>query len=937
MTGLDFRYVNGAIHLPAARLWLDAHQPIGPEETVFVSHAHSDHTAAHARVLFSAPTQRLMRARVAGQRVEQVLEFGRAYDGADLGIGSRRLTLLPAGHIFGSAMSLIDEESGSLLYTGDFKLRPGRSSEPCEPRRADVLVMETTYGRPEYVFPPVDEVLAGVLRFCHEALDQDEIPVLLGYSLGKSQEVLCGLAGAGLRMMLSEPVSELTAVYASFGIPFPEYGLLDPKIAAGHVVLAPPGATVGGLRRRLGRVRVAVLTGWAVTPGCHFRYQADAAFPLSDHADFPDLVELVRQVSPRRVYTLHGFAVEFAAHLRRLGVDARALGQEEQLELPTVGWRALESIPDRRRVLDSSASGPRVAPGDARGALSSAGSPDAFVGFAGTCAEIGTQRSKIEKRDTLARYLAAVDPEWLPAVVGWFSGWVFPPSANRALQVGWAVIRDAVCEVTGLTQATFRQVYLKHSDTGATVEEVMHSRKSPDGPAGGALRLSDVAEAFEGMFAARGPSAKRPVLAAVLQRCSPLEARYLVKILTGNLRIGLKEGLVEESVARAFGVPADGVREAHQCTGDLGETARLARERRLASAGVIPFRPVRVMLASPEPDADAILARVQEWGGVGDLGSEAPRVRTVWIEDKYDGIRCQLHRRGDRVMLFSRDLKDVTPMFPELAASARRLSADVILDGEVVAMEGGRVLPFQELQRRLGRREGDLFLSRDIPVRLVVFDLLWWNGEDLLRTSLRRRRDLLDQLTLPTGLLRAAVHETSTREEIESAFVAARARGNEGLLIKDPNSAYLPGRRGIAWLKLKRPGATLDCVVVGAEYGHGRRHGVLSDYTFAVRDVASGELKTIGKAYTGLTNEEIARLTVHFLSRVRRQAGRYHEVEPDVVLEIAFDSLQPSARHSSGLAMRFPRIVRIRDDKGVGDIDTIETAWRWVPRRSAER
>jgi DNA ligase-1 len=305
----------------------------------------------------------------------------------------------------------------------------------------------------------------------------------------------------------------------------------------------------------------------------------------------------------------------------------------------------------------------------------------------------------------------------------------------------------------------------------------------------------------------------------------------------------------------------------------------------------------------------------------------------VWIEDKYDGIRCQLHKVDSRVALFSRDLKDITSMFHEVAETARHLPSDVILDGEIVAMRGKVVLPFAELQKRLGRRGQDLFLREEVPIQFVVFDLLWHNGSSLLMEPLRERRRRLDQITLPTGLRLAQVSQARTVDEIEAAFTSARARGNEGLIAKDPQSHYSPGRRGLMWLKLKKALATLDCVVVGAEYGHGKRSQVLSDYTFAVRDETTRELKTIGKAYTGLTDAEIAELTRHFLARTVERQGRFHIVQPDTVLEIAFDRIQESARHSSGLALRFPRIVRIRSDKSLEQIDTVENARRLLTVR----
>jgi DNA ligase-1 len=327
------------------------------------------------------------------------------------------------------------------------------------------------------------------------------------------------------------------------------------------------------------------------------------------------------------------------------------------------------------------------------------------------------------------------------------------------------------------------------------------------------------------------------------------------------------------------------------------------------------------MLASPEETAAAIWERVR-----GSAPSESG-VHPVWLEDKYDGIRCQLHKIGKRVALYSRDLKEITATFPELTDAVHGMAQGFILDGEIVAMRGEEVLPFSELQKRLGRRQGDLFMRDEVPIKFVAFDLLWFSGNSYLNRPLRERRKELESLTpIPDCLRLARITEANSIEQIESAFDAARSRNNEGLMIKDPDSLYTPGRRGLAWLKLKKAFATLDCVVVGAEYGHGKRNKLLSDYTFAVRDESTGELRTIGKAYTGLTDAEIAELTNHFLSTAISQYGRYFEVKPDTVLEIAFDKIQASTRHSSGLALRFPRILRIRTDKSVDEIDTLANA-----------
>jgi DNA ligase-1 len=329
------------------------------------------------------------------------------------------------------------------------------------------------------------------------------------------------------------------------------------------------------------------------------------------------------------------------------------------------------------------------------------------------------------------------------------------------------------------------------------------------------------------------------------------------------------------------------------------------------------FRPIKCMLASPEPTAEAIWERFAA-------------TEVVYVEDKFDGIRAQLHRGAGRAEIFSRDLRRMTDQFPELAEQARGFAAELILDGEIMAFEHGKKLTFFDLQKRLGRKDegADLFAtaSADVPVVFVAFDLLWMNGESFLRRPLRERREALQSLKLPTGFQAAQVYAAHSADEIENAFREARRRLNEGLMVKDPESIYSPGRRGMFWFKLKKELATLDVVVVAAELGHGKRNHVLSDYTFAVRDETNGDLLTIGKAYSGLTDVEIAELTEHFKKQTIATHGRYREVKPDTVLEIAFDSIQPSTRHQSGLALRFPRIKAIRRDKTIDAIDTVAYA-----------
>ena len=329
MSALEFHFRDGGIHFPRLRLWFDPHR--AKDELAFVSHAHSDHTARHREVILTEATARLMQARLGGRRVEHLLRYGEARvfqrDGVEF-----QLTLLPAGHILGSAMALLECDGESLLYTGDFKLRPGLTAEVCEPRRADVLIMETTFGQPRYRFPASGEVLRDLVRFCRETIDSGATALLHCYSLGKSQEVLRGLAEAGLPIALHESVFAMTKIYEQFGHQFPAHEELGDRHGRGWVVFCPPGASRPAAAQ-LGPSRSAVITGWALDPGCKYQNRCDAAFPLSDHADYPDLIEFVRRVQPRRVHTLHGFAADFAGTLRRFGFDSSSLSEDEQLEL----------------------------------------------------------------------------------------------------------------------------------------------------------------------------------------------------------------------------------------------------------------------------------------------------------------------------------------------------------------------------------------------------------------------------------------------------------------------------------------------------------------------------------------------------------------------------------------------------------------------------
>jgi DNA ligase-1 len=907
---IEVRYERG-VYLPQQDFWLD---PWDAKRFAFVSHAHGDHIAPHKVVVVSERTARLMQVRVPGSRIEHALPFGEKRS-----IRSLELMLIPAGHIFGSAQCLLFAGDETLLYTGDFKLRPGKSAEQAEWRQADTLVMETTFGLPRYRFPPTKEVIDTMVAFCAETIDDGEVPVLLGYSLGKAQEILCSLEGAGLTSMLHGSVYRMTRIYEQFGQSFCKYLRYNGNDIAGKVLICPPSANRSQMLEKIPRKRVALISGWAVDPDAVYRYQVDAAFPLSDHADYDDLLRYVQLVQPRRVFTLHGFAAAFATDLRLRGVEAWALSEENQMELHLGGRNmTLQSF--------SKAVGtPRRPPQST--------SQSEFLQFADVGEAIATTPAKLEKISLLSDYLRGLTNEQLRIVTKYFTGRAFAQSDPRTLQVGWAVIFRALQEATKIGDGEFQHVAGRHGDAGKTAFEVLDGRTAPQ-----PFSILDSAELFQNLHRARGPIAKAKLLQGRFSTLSAREGQYVVKILTGDLRIGLREGLVEESIAKAFDVPLDEVKRVNMLLGDIGQTALLASRKELHEAELSMFRPIKCMLATPEPSANAVWSRFI--AAAGDKRSQpgSSIAGAVYVEDKFDGIRAQLHRSKDRVEIFSRDLRRITGQFLELAEQAVKFDQELIADGEIIAFAEGRRLTFFDLQKRLGRKDenGDLFAgaSADVPVAFVIFDLLWLNGRSLLNTPLRKRREQLGKLVLPPQFQKAKVTPAHSANEIEQIFQDARQRLNEGLMIKDPESFYLPGTRGMYWFKLKRELATLDVVVVAAELGHGKRNHVLSDYTFAVRDERTGELLPIGKAYSGLTDVEIAELTEHFKQNTIADHGRYRRVKPNVVLEVAFNSIQPSTRHASGLALRFPRIKTIRRDKDVASIDTLQYA-RELARHSA--
>ena len=559
---------------------------------------------------------------------------------------------------------------------------------------------------------------------------------------------------------------------------------------------------------------------------------------------------------------------------------------------------------------------------------------------------ISQTTSKLQKIDLLAGYLRSLDDEEVRIACTYFTGAPFPAWDGRVLNVGWSAIVEALRDVSGASEDDLEASYLQHGDLGQAASELL-TRKARPALFHTPLTLRAVDGAFTHMAAATGKGSRQTKIEgmrSLLSDADPLEAKYLVRIITSDMRVGLKAGLLEEAIARAFDQLLSDVRRANMLTSDIGAVAVLARHGRLQEAHLQLFRPFHFMLAetifSAEeafeagPSTGLRAGRVDgDGGGPFDGAQGRPPVSLV-VEDKYDGIRAQVHCDGQHLVIFTRTLDSITASFPELHGELLALGRSYIIDGEIVAWKDGRAIPFTLLQQRL-RRKNPAALMGAVPVVMFVFDLLCLGSEELLDRPVAERQQILDTLRFGRAVQRAFATMASTPADLEARFREARDRGNEGLVVKRPDSRYQPGRRGRQWVKWKEALATLDVVVVAAEYGHGKRAGVLSDVTFAVRD--GDRLAPIGKAYSGLTDAEIASLTAWYLAHTVRDHGRVKFVEPKILLEVAFDAVTRSARHPSGYALRFPRIKRIRDDKTPEEINTLEDVARIFDRQGASR
>ena len=518
----------------------------------------------------------------------------------------------------------------------------------------------------------------------------------------------------------------------------------------------------------------------------------------------------------------------------------------------------------------------------------------------------------------VADFLCKLRPEEIEPAVSMILGRAFPKWDQRTLEVSWMTLANIIRKLTNADWKIFLEAFRQTGDVGNSTRIVFEKSKVRrqatllEKP----LTILEVRRIFEAIAQAYGVGSREKrerLVETLLGKASPIEAKYLVKVMIGEMRTGFHEGLMELAVSKAFNIPENIVRRAVMMRGDIGEVAYIAKtggKEALSRLGFKIFHPIKPMLAQM---AENVEEAIREHGG-----------KTAF-EYKLDGARIQIHKRGEEVRIFSRRLTDVTASLPEIVELIRREvhAEEAIMEGEVIAVgEDGNPLPFQHLMRRFRRIRGIEKVSKKIKLQLFLFDLIYLNGESLIDTPYIERRKKLAEVAGNVPLTKQLI--TGNSEQAQKFLEEAVNAGHEGLVAKKLDSPYTPGIRGKKWFKIKKTLEPLDLVIVAAEYGYGRRHGWLSDYYLAARDEETGEFLVVGKTFKGLTDEEIIEMTKRLKEIAIEENARGVVVPPKIVVEVAYNEIQKSPKYKCGMALRFARITRVRDDKTPEEADTIQ-------------
>ena len=544
--------------------------------------------------------------------------------------------------------------------------------------------------------------------------------------------------------------------------------------------------------------------------------------------------------------------------------------------------------------------------------------PTSFRLLAELCERLEATKKRLLMIDAVADFLKRLDQEEVEPAVAMILGRPFPRRSQQTLDVSWATLSGIIERMAGVERKEFWQAFSKSGDIGSATKAVLENSKTRRQAVlfERALTIVEVRRDFSAIAETSGTGSrerKERLMEALFSLASSVEAKYLVRIFIGEMRTGFHEGLMEQTAAKAFDIPLVDVQKASMVTGDVGEVASVLKaegREGLERIGFEVFRPVQPMLAQM---ADNVEEALKEHGG-----------KTAF-EYKYDGARVQIHKHGDEVRIFSRRLTDATGSLPEIveAVITNVVAGEAILEGEVVAVNSsGSPIPFQHLMRRFKRVHAIEESAEQVPVKLYLFDALYLDGESLISFRYLQRRQRLSEII---GKIPLATQIVTEDAKMAKHFLdEALAAGHEGLMVKDVASVYIPGIRGKRWLKIKPILEPLDLVIVAAEYGYGRRHGWLSDYHLAARDAETGEFLEVGKTFKGLTDVEIIEMTRRLKEIATRETMGRVFVVPKIVVEVAYNEIQKSPKYSCGMALRFARITRIREDKGVEEADTIQ-------------
>jgi len=543
----------------------------------------------------------------------------------------------------------------------------------------------------------------------------------------------------------------------------------------------------------------------------------------------------------------------------------------------------------------------------------------AFRDLCQLCEKLEATTKRLLMVDLTASFVKNLLPEEVEPAVSMILGRPFPKWDQRVLETSWATLSGIIRQLTDLDWSDFRAAYSQTGDVGSAIKTVFEASKIRkqstlfEKP----LSILEVRRTFENIAGASGFGSrerKERLIETLLGQASPLEAKYLVKIMIFEMRTGFSEGLMEMAVAKAFDVPLETVQTASMLTGDVGETASILKAKGkegVTHLGFRVFRPIKPMMAQMAEDAREVLK------GAG--GSMA-------FEYKLDGARIQIHKSGDEVRVYSRRLTDVTESLPEIVDLARReiKARQAILEGEVIAVGKDHASPllFQHLMRRFRRVHEVDDVAKEIPIELQLFDVIYLDGESLLNTEYVERRKRLSEIAGAIQLTKQII--TDDPQKAAEFLKEALNNGHEGLVAKKLDSPYTPGIRGKRWFKIKQILEPLDLVIVAAEWGYGRRHRWLSDYYLAARDTETGGFMMVGKTFKGLTDQEIIEMTERLKESITREEPHRLVVVPKIVVEVAYNELQESPKYECGMALRFARITRIRDDKLPEEADTIQ-------------